>query len=96
MFDVCNYCYKKLTTSGCINCETYKVKYATLELQDNIKNTKYKQPIIVINKNYKYITQYINFKGIKYKFTGVLPDDVIACMVDKDTLDYRRFYENKY
>lgn len=96
MLDECECCCKKASVSGCFNCKIYKIKSAITQLQESIDNKIYINPLIFINKDYEFIKQHINFKGIQYRITNTLPDDVVSCIINKDTLDFRRFYEDKY
>lgn len=92
MFDICNTCYKKATTYSCLTCHTFKIKFAINELQRDIDNNIYKCPLVLINDNYRYIENIIDFKGVEHKIIKALPRDVICCIADKNFFDFKEVY----
>lgn len=94
-FKVCDTCYKKATTSGCLNCSTNKIKSAAFELDEFLERNKSN-----LSKYFIFInTLYFNVLKSVLKFnldtildiirpTNMLNNNEICVIVDKKELDW--------
>lgn len=88
----CNTCIQKTYTTGCFNCEMYKVKTAIEQLQNKIIKLKVDNKNLldccfIDNKYFNIITNIIDFNEIKtYRrdLNYLLPEEnIIAILYNK-------------
>ena len=100
MFDLeqCKCCIRKTTTSGCINCNIFKIKNAINELDEFLEAHKsdLSQFILYINNDY-YITlinalKFDLSKNIDIRVTTNLETNQVCIILDKKAFDWGDIY----
>ena len=100
MFDLeqCKYCIRKTTTSGCINCNIFRMKRAIDEFDEFLEAHKsnLSQFILYINNDYyDTLIKALKFdlsKNIDIRISNNLETNQVCVIVDKTALDWGDIY----
>lgn len=91
-FEECTCCTKKVTISGCFNCNLYRIKSSIAQLNISILTRIKSEPVLfVFNEKYKpYIEKYalielLPKEGIMWSTN--LESDYVGCMINKNWLN---------
>lgn len=91
----CEDCYKKVTTTGCYNCEYFKIKNCLYEIQEFIDTHKnnissnYRYVFYFNSKYYNDIISAIDLENIpqkNIKVINLLEQNEVCMIIDLDKL----------
>lgn len=96
--DKCKNCIDKYTTTGCINCEHFKIKQCINDIEDfihtNAKINNYRFVFYFNSKYYDDIKQAVDLSTIPnehIKVTNYLENNEVCMIVDLTRFDWGNF-----